>query len=137
VKTKTPCQLDKAAGLEPVLGEALQPAKALSLTDPVAALTSKGKSKIAFAYGTNYLIDTKSAIIVDVEASPARWTAEVAATRLMIDRTKSRFELQPEKLAADTAYGSGAMLAWLSGRGIEPHIPILDRSTQSSEDCWR
>ena len=57
------------------------------LTDPSAALTSKGKSKIAFAYGDNYLIDTTAAIIVDVEASPARWTAEVAATRTMIDRT--------------------------------------------------
>ena len=32
-------------------------------------------------YGTNYLIDTKTAIIVDVEATPARWSAEVAATK--------------------------------------------------------
>src|SRR5438105_328577 len=79
-------QLDKAAGLTPLPGESPQLAKALSLTDPSAALTSKGKSKIAFAYGTNYLIDTKAAIILDVEASPARWTAEVAATRVMIDR---------------------------------------------------
>jgi hypothetical protein len=39
------------------------------------------ESKIAFAYGTNYLIDTKAAVIVDVEPSPARWTAEVAASR--------------------------------------------------------
>jgi len=122
--------LDKAAGLLP--GETLQPAKALSLTDPNAALTSKGKSKIAFAYGTNYLIDTKAAVIVDVEASPARGTAEVAATRTMIERTKQRFDLQPEKLAADTAYGSGGNLAWLMERGIEPHIPIFDRSAQTN-----
>ena len=125
-------QLDTAAGLEPLPGENPQPAKALSLTDPSAALTSKGKSKIAFAYGTNYLIDTKTAIILDVEASPARWTAEVAATRVMIDRTKSTFDLQPERLAADTAYGSGGMLAWLMQRGIEPHIPVLDRSAQTN-----
>src|SRR5205807_6400595 len=72
-------------------------------------------SKIAFAYGTNYLIDTKAAIILDVEASPARWTAEVAATRVM-----------------DTAYGSGGMLAWLMQRRIEPHIPVLDRSAQTN-----
>jgi hypothetical protein len=71
-------QLDKAAGLEPLLGETITPAKALSLTDPVAALTSKGKSKIAFDSGTYYLIDTKAAVILDVEATPARWTAEVA-----------------------------------------------------------
>jgi transposase len=124
--------LDKAAGLAALPGESPQPPKSLSLTDPQAALTSKGKSKIAFAYGTNYLIDTKAAIIVDVEASPSRWTAEVAATRTMIDRTKSRFDLQPKKLAADTAYGSGGNLAWLMERGIEPHIPILDRTSQTN-----
>jgi transposase len=121
-------QLDKAAGLG---DEAPQPPKALSLTDPSAALTSKGKSKIAFAYSTNYLIDTKAAIIVDVEASPARWTAEAAATRTMIERVEDRFDLQPEKLAADTLYGSGGNLAWLMERGIEPHIPILDRTSQT------
>src|SRR6202042_1042757 len=52
-----------------------------SLTDPAAAWTSKGRSKLCFAYGTNYLIDNKLAIIVDVEATPARWQAEVAATK--------------------------------------------------------
>src|SRR6202007_146336 len=122
----------KRVGLTPFPGEMPQPAKSLSLTDPSAALTSKGKSKIAFAYGTNYLIDTKAAIIVDVEPSPARWTAEVAATRTMIERTKQRFNLQPKKLAADTAYGSGGNLAWLMERGIEPHIPILDRTSQTN-----
>ena len=125
-------QLDKAAGLTPFTGESPQPPKSLSLTDPNAALTSKGKSKIAFAYGDNYLVDTKAAIIVDVEASPARWTAEVAATRTMIERTKERLNLQPKKLAADTAYGSGGNLAWLVERGIEPHIPVLDRTGQTN-----
>jgi transposase len=107
-------QLDKTAGLA-LAGEKPSPPKALSLTDPNAALTSKGKSKIAFAYGDNYLIDTKAAIIVDVEASPARWTTEVAATRTMVDRTANRFGLTPKRLAADTAYGSGGNLAWLIG----------------------
>ena len=124
-------QLDKTAGLA-LAGEKPSPPKALSLTDPNAALTSKGKSKIAFAYGDNYLIDTKAAIIVDVEASPARWTAEVAATRTMIDRTANRFGLTPKQLAADTAYGSGGNLAWLMERGIEPHIPVIDRSGQTN-----
>ena len=90
----------------------------LSLTDPQTALTSKGRSKIAFAYGTNYLIDTKAAIIVDVEPSPARWTAEVAATRTMIERAKSRFDLQPKKLAADTAYGSGGLDRSMQTNGV-------------------
>ena len=40
-------QLDKAAGLAPFPGEMPHPPKSLSLTDPSAALRSKGKSKIA------------------------------------------------------------------------------------------
>ena len=102
-----------------------------SLTDPAAAWTSKGRSKLAFAYGTNYLIDNKLAIIVDVEATPARWQAEVAATKTMLERTKERFGLHPQRLAADTAYGSGLMIGWLMRRGIEPHVPLLDRERQT------
>src|ERR1700722_3675051 len=102
-----------------------------SLTDPAAAWTSKGRSKLSFAYGTNYLIDNKLAIIVDVEATPARWQAEVAATKTMLERTKERFGLHPQRLAADTAYGSGLMIGWLMRRGIEPHVPLLDRERQT------
>ncbi len=91
-----------------------------SLTDPTAAWTSKGCSKLAFACGTNYLIDNKLAIIVDVEATPARWQAEVAATKTMLERTKERFGLHPGRLTADAAYGSGLMIGWLMRRGIEP-----------------
>ena len=36
----------------------------------------------------NYLIDVEHAVIVDVEATPARTFDEVAATRVMIDRTE-------------------------------------------------
>jgi Transposase DDE domain len=44
-------------------------------------------------------------------------------------RHKSDF---PERLAADTAYGTGGNLAWLMQRGIEPHIPVLDRAGQTN-----
>ena len=47
----------------------------------------------------------------------------------MIERTKARFNLYPEMLAADTAYGSADMLGWLvEDEGIEPHIPVFDKS---------
>jgi hypothetical protein len=71
------------------------------------------------------------AIIVDVEATPARWQAEVAATKTMLERTKERFDLHPRRLAADTAYGSGLMIGWLTRRGIAPHVPLLDRERQT------
>jgi hypothetical protein len=75
-------------------------------------------------YGINYLIDVEHAIIVDVEATPARTYDEVASTKTMIERTEQRLDLKPDWLAADTAYGIGKLLAWLLGKSITPHIPV-------------
>ena len=47
-----------------------------------------------YAYSTNYLIDVQAGIIVDVEATPAWRTAEVDATRTMIERVEQRFSAQ-------------------------------------------
>ena len=68
---------------------------------------------------------------MDVETTPARWSEEVASTPVMIERTRRRFGLTPSRLAADSAYGSGQLVGWLMGRGIEPHVPLLDRETQT------
>jgi len=82
-----------------------------------------------FAYADNYLVDVKFGIIVDVEASRAIRQAEVAAAKTMIERTQERFGLRPERLAADTAYGSAPTLDWLvNERKIAPHIPVFDKS---------
>src|SRR6476659_3101432 len=58
---------------------------------------------------------------------PARTYDEVAATRTMIDRTEKVFGAKPERLTADTAYGTGKMLAWLLDKGITPHIPVWEK----------
>lgn len=77
----------------------------------------------------NCLIDTDNAIIVDVEASRAIRQAEVGATRPMISRTRDRFNLYPEILAADTAYGTAENLNWLfEEEGILPQFPVFDKS---------
>ena len=81
-----------------------------------------------FGYGLNYLVDTENAIIVDVEATPARTYDEVVATKLMVKRTNERLGLKPNRLAADTAYGTGKFLRWLIDVGITPHIPVWDKS---------
>ena len=81
---------------------------------------------------TILLIDTDNAIIVDVQASRSVRTGETHATRMMIERVRERFDLWPERLIADTAYGSGEMLGWLvEERGIEPHIPVIDKSKRA------
>ena len=102
--------------------------KALSPTDPSAAWTTRGRHKVMFAYSLNYLIDIDHAVIVDVEPTPTRITKEVDATETMIQRTEERFNLKPEKIAADVAYGTGRLLGRLVAREIDPHIPVWDKA---------
>jgi len=103
--------------------------KFVSPCDPAAQWTGAMRGPAFFAYADNYLIDVKFGVIMDVEASRAIRQAEVGAAKTMIDRTKERFGLKPERLAADTAYGSAPMLDWLiNERNIAPHIPVIDKS---------
>ena len=46
--------------------------KVVSPTDPCSAWTAKANKRVQFGYGLNYLIDIENAVIVDVEATPAR-----------------------------------------------------------------
>jgi len=104
--------------------------KVISPTDPCSAWTAKANKRVQFGYGVNYLIDTENAIIVDVEATPARTYDEVAATKTMIMRTTERLGLKPARLAADTAYGTGKLLGWLVEAGITPHIPVWEKGVR-------
>jgi transposase len=106
----------------------------ISPTDPAARWTAVGGPAF-YAYSTNYLIDVQAGIIVDVEATPAWRTAEVDATRTMIERVEQRFELKPERLIGDMAYGAADFLGWMvNEKSIEPHIPVWDK-TQRSDDA--
>jgi len=107
-----------------------KPPKVISPSDPCSAWTAKANKRVQFGYGLNYLVDIENTVIVDVEATPARTYDEVAATKTMIERTEKRMGLKPQRLAADTAYGTGKFLGWLIGAGITPHIPVWDKSTR-------
>ena len=48
----------------------------------------------------------------------------------MIERTRRRFNLKPQRLAADTAYGTGKFLAFVIDAGIMPHIPVWIRAPE-------
>jgi len=116
--------LDEAAfgGATPVVP------KFISGSDPASRWTGANGGLAFFAYCTNYLIDLKHAVIMDVEATTAVRQAEVTAQRIMLDRTQEQFGIWPQRLAADTGYGSAENLAWLvHEKGIEPHIPVFDK----------
>ena len=103
--------------------------KTLSPTDPAARFTGANGDRAFFAHSTNYLVDLENAVIVDVEATAPIRQADAGAAQTMIERARIRFGLYPERLAADTAYGSAEMLGWLvEDEGIEPHIPVFDKS---------
>src|SRR6202140_5369116 len=103
--------------------------KFVSPSDPAAQWTGAMRGPAFFAYADNYLIDVKFGIIMDVEASRAIRQAEVGAAKTMIERTEQCFDIKPERLAADTAYGSAANLNWLvNKKRIAPHIPVIDKS---------
>jgi hypothetical protein len=103
--------------------------KFVSPSDPAAQWTGALKGPAFFAYADNYLIDVQAGVIVDVEASRAVRQAEVGAARTMLERTEERFGLKPQRLAADSAYGSASMLNWLvEEKRITPHIPVIDKS---------
>ena len=112
--------------------------KRLSLTDPQSRWTGALGGPAFFAYSTNYLIDVAHGVIMDVEATPAHRTAEVDSTRTMVDRVEERFDVRPERLIGDTAYGTAPMLAWMvDEKGIEPHIPVWDKSDRKDDSFSR
>jgi hypothetical protein len=92
---------------------------------------------VQFGYGLNYLIDVENAVIVEVEAKPARTYDEVKCTEAMIARAMGVFGLKPDRLMADTAYGTGRFLRVVVDADIAPYIPVWDKSTSAPQSrCW-
>jgi transposase len=110
-------------------GNPVSAAKMTSTTDPDAVWAKKvGPAKMA--YFDNYLIDTRSRVILGVEATPALFHQETVAARRMVEQIQ-KLGVKPETLGADKAYGSGEFLAWLLDRGVQPHIAVIDRRHQT------
>ena len=109
--------------------------KFTSHSDPASQWTAARKGPAFFSYSDNYLIDTDHGVIVDVEATRSIRQAEVGSTKTLLERVKDKFDLHPERLIADTAYGSGPMLDWLVKRKIAPHIPVIDKAGRT-DGTW-
>ena len=109
-------------------GRARKPRMAISLTDPQAAWVAYRRVRSIFAYHANYLIDHELGVIVDAEGNRANRIEENRSAISMVERVAKRFALKPKRLAADTAYGNARTLKSLVEQGIEPHIPIWDKS---------
>jgi transposase len=101
----------------------------ISPTDPEASYTAAHRARGIYAYSTNYLVDTDHGIIVDVEATTANRSKEVESTKAMIERVERCFDITPQRLIGDMAYGAAPMLGWLVGKkAIAPHVPVWDKT---------
>ena len=84
-----------------------------------------------FAYSADYMIDSDHAEILDVKATSSVRQAELSAMQTMVDRVNDIFDLMPEHMISDPAYGTGPLLEWLvKERSIAPHIPVVDKSAR-------
>jgi transposase len=102
------------------------PPKVISPTDPCSAWTAKANKRVQFGYGLNYLIDIENAVIVDVEATPARTYDEVRATRTMLERGCSR------------SHGPAYHAARLYGAtGHDSHLQHLDHGDRDHSGVYR
>jgi transposase len=109
-----------------------QAPKAMSPSDPAAAWTTRGRHKVQFAYSVNHLVDLWNGVIVDVAATPTRISMEVDVVETMLDRVEARFNLKPERITADVAYGTGDLLGEIVARNIAPHIPVWDKGKRDN-----
>lgn len=76
---------------------------------------------------------------MDVEPTPAHRTAEVESTKTMIERVEEHFDIKPDRLIGDTAYGTAPTLAWMvDEKDIAPHVPCLGQNrTQERQPIYR
>jgi transposase len=104
--------------------------KEISETDPQATWIARKGIDTTFYYDANYLIDNRFGIIVDAEGTRSSLREETTIAETMLGRVMARFGMMPQRLAGDTAYGTGRLLKWLVDRGVTPHVPVWDRSAR-------
>jgi hypothetical protein len=112
--------LDAALPPGPDEPASVKPAS-ISPTDPQTALTCK-HGPARYAYAIKPLLDLDTDCILDVEATSARFAAEVAGTRTLVSRIGTKLGIAPASLSAGKAYGSGPLLGWLVDRNTTPYI---------------
>src|SRR5262252_3354669 len=106
--------------------EALPQQDQVSTTDPDSTYATKGGTPARLGYYDNYLVDNHSCVIVGVQATAARMSQETVAAQEMLSRFADWQCRKPESVVADTTYGNGDFLQWLSDRNITPYMRTRD-----------
>jgi len=98
----------------------------VSTTDPDSTYATKGGTPARLGYYDNYLVDNQSCVIVGVQGTAARMSQETVAAQDMLTHFSQWQGREPESVAADTTYGNGEFLQWLTDRNITPYMRTRD-----------
>lgn len=120
-------------------GEKLSNETHRSTTDPDARLYRKSPGQeAALSYIGNYLIDTKSRVILATNVAQPGISTETDAAIGMLDSLVHTGLIHCVKtLATDAGYGSTSFITECIDRGIVPHIPLLAKNEYEPEPSWK
>ena len=108
----------------------------VSTTDPDSTYATKGGTPARLGYYDNYLVDNQSCVIVGVQATPARLSQETVAAEDMVTRFAQWQGRKPESVGADTTYGNGEFLHWLSEREITPYMRTRESAKRKNSPFY-
>jgi len=98
----------------------------VSTTDLDAALMKASGQRAALGYHDHYVVDGgKARIILHALVTPA----DVMENEPMLDQLRRvlfRWRLRPERVVADTTYGTVENIRALEGQGIRAYVPLPD-----------
>ncbi|MDZ7651350.1 MAG: IS5 family transposase [Burkholderiaceae bacterium] len=97
-----------------------------STTDAEAQLARKGKGRESrLAYAGHALMENRNGLVLGLAVTPPNDNAEVKAAEALLAEQK-RQGIEPDSLGADKGYCQRGFVEGLRGRGIEPHIALIE-----------
>jgi Transposase DDE domain/Transposase domain (DUF772) len=102
--------------------EGTEPDRVISTVDPEARHGHKTAAHGFDGYKAHVAVDPDSEVICAAEVSPATSGDAVVAPRLLGDLTQGQGEPAARSVYGDSAYGTGAHLAWLAQQRLTPMV---------------
>jgi hypothetical protein len=110
----------------------------ISTTDPDASIVRRTGRKAGLQYKTHRAVDNLHEVITAVEVTPGAVNEAHKMTSLIDSHTTNTL-IKPDKVVADSKYGTIENLLECHDRGINPHVPAVqtkNKSTGSRKDIF-
>ena len=108
----------------------------VSRTDSDARILSKPFEKTKLAYSDNILMDNASRVILDVEVTEPNLYQEGQVAGEMLQRSQFVYNIKPETLGGDKAYGYGSAVRAICEAGVAPHVGLAGQKGPHLEGIY-